>query len=226
MPILCDILLYNSNDGLGKSNVGVFHSMLWCVSEWHSVDGQTVKDCWRMSAILLSQWDADTNNLDDRTNSKIVEASFVLVGLIAALHLGVDVEGNPVENLTPLEYRNMDAEDDFEGEFYTQELWQLVQDDEQIMDSMELDPFIVECNEVGSKVVKLSDAHQYSKDNLNFMASQGYQIFSIYGLLEMGEAHENIVGIGVKHLTTTTQSDIRTFFVSSVTSFHGLHGTL
>ena len=102
----------------------------------------------------------------------------------------------------------------------------MVQDHEQIMDSMELDPFIVECSEVGSKVVKLSDAHQYSIDNLNFMASQGYQIFCIYGLLEMGEAHENIVGIGVKHLTTTTQSDIRTFFVSSVTSFHGLHGTL
>ena len=82
-----------------------------------------------------------------------------------------------LEKLCPLEYINMEGEDDFEVEFSNEELVQLVQDGEQILDFMEIDPFIVDSNDDESKVVKLSDALKYAEDVLNFMASQGL-IFS------------------------------------------------
>ena len=48
---------------------------------------------------------------------------------------------------------------------------------------MEIDPLIVDSTDDESKVVKLSDGHKYTKDVLNFMASQGSQIFSTRELL-------------------------------------------
>ena len=50
---------------------------------------------------------------------------------------------------------------------------------------MEIDPLIVDSTDDESKVVKLSDGHKYTKDVLNFMASQGSQIFSTRELLWM-----------------------------------------
>jgi hypothetical protein len=50
---------------------------------------------------------------------------------------------------------------------------------------MEEDPLIVDNNDDESKVVKLSDAQKYAKDVLNFMASQGSQIFNTQELLGM-----------------------------------------
>ena len=52
----------------------------------------------------------------------------------------------------------MEGEDDFEVEYSTEELVQLVQDGEQVLDSMEEDPWIVDSSDNVSKVVKLSDA--------------------------------------------------------------------
>ena len=91
--------------------------------------------------------------------------------LIAALNLGLDVEGKHVEKLCPLEYINMEGEDDFEVEFSTEELVQLVQDGEQVLDSMEVDPLIVDSSDDEYKVVKLSEAQKYVEDVLNFIAS-------------------------------------------------------
>ena len=44
------------------------------------------------------------------------------------LYLGLDVEGKPIEKLSPLEYINMEGEDDSEVEYSIEELVQLVQD--------------------------------------------------------------------------------------------------
>src|ERR1700736_2563972 len=103
---------------------------------------------------------------------------------------------------------------------------QLVQDDEQILDSMEIDPLIVDSSDDESKVVKLSDAQKYTKDILNFMASQGSQIFSTHELLEMEKIHDKLIRIGVAHLISTKECDIRTFFVSSERSLPDLNDTL
>jgi len=81
----------------------------------------------------------------------------------------------------PLESINMEGEDDFEVEYSTEELVQLVQDGEHVLDSMEEDPLIVDSSDDESKVVKLSNAQKYAKDVLNFMASQGSQIFNTEG---------------------------------------------
>jgi hypothetical protein len=43
----------------------------------------------------------------------------------------------PIEKLSPLEYINMEGEDDFEVEYSTEEIVQLVQDGEHVLDSME-----------------------------------------------------------------------------------------
>jgi hypothetical protein len=91
------------------------------------------------------------------------EATLELGNFIAALNLGLDVEGKHVEKLSPLEYINMEGEDDFEVEYSTEELVQLVQDGEQILDFMEEDPLIVDSNDDESKVVKLSDAQNMLK---------------------------------------------------------------
>src|SRR6202011_886153 len=109
--------------------------------------------------------------------SKGEEETLELGRFIAALNLGLDVEGKPVEKFCPLEYINMEGEDDFEVEFSSEELVQLVQVGEQVLDSMEVDPLIVDSSDDESKVVKLSDAQKYAKDVLNFMANQGFQNF-------------------------------------------------
>ena len=75
--------------------------------------------------------------------------------LIAALNLGLDAEGKHVEKLLPLEYINMEGEDDFEVELSTEKLVQLVQDGKQVLDSMEIDTMIVDNSDDESKVVKL-----------------------------------------------------------------------
>jgi hypothetical protein len=69
-------------------------------------------------------------------------------------------KGKPIEKLSPLEYINMEGEDDFEVEYSTEELVQLVQDGEHVLDSMKEDPLIVDSSDDESKVVKLSDAQK------------------------------------------------------------------
>jgi hypothetical protein len=79
-----------------------------------------------------------------------------LGNLITALNLGLDVEGKPIEKLSPLEYINMEGDFRwFEVEYSTKELVQLVQDGKDVLDSMEEDPLIVDSNDDQSKVVKL-----------------------------------------------------------------------
>jgi hypothetical protein len=115
---------------MGKLNVDLFQAMLWCVAAWHELDDQTIRNCWRKSTILPAKWNADINNYDERMKSKMEEAALELGNLIAALNLGLDVEGKPIEKLSPLGYINMKGEDDFEVEYSTEELVQLVQDGE------------------------------------------------------------------------------------------------
>ena len=65
-------------------------------------------------------------------------------------------------------------------------------------------------------------------DDLNFMASQGSQIFNIMELLGMENSMTSLIRIGVAHLTSTStkQCDIRSFFVSSERSLPDLNDTL
>lgn len=204
----------------------LFQAMLWCVAAWHELDDQTIRNCWRKSVILPAEWNADINNFDERMKSKMEEASLELGNLIAALNLGLDIEGKPVEKLCALEYINMEGEDDFEVEYSTEELVQLVQDDEEVLDPMEVNPLIVDSSDDESKVVKLSDAQKYTKDVLNFMASQGSQIFNTTELLAMEKIHDKLIRIGVAHLASTKQCDIRSFFVSNERSLPDLNDTL
>ena len=48
---------------------------------------------------------------------------------------------------------NMEGEDDFEVEYFTEELVQLVQDGEHVLDSMEVHPLIVDSSDDESKWV-------------------------------------------------------------------------
>ena len=63
-------------------------------------------------------------------------------------------------------------------------------------------------------------------DDLNFMASQGSQIFSTMELLGMEKIHD--IRIGVAHLTpmSTKPCDFRSFFVSSERSSPDLNDML
>jgi hypothetical protein len=55
-----------------------------------------------------------------------------LGNLITALNLGLDVKGKHIEKLSPLEFINIEGEDDFEVEYSIEELVQLVQDGEHV----------------------------------------------------------------------------------------------
>jgi hypothetical protein len=175
----------NLNEDLGKLNADLFQAMLWCVAAWHELDDQTIINCWRMSTILPSKWNAYINNSDERMKSKMKETTLELGNLIATLNLGLDVEGKPIEKLSPLEYINMKGEEDFEVEHSNEELVQLVQDGEHVLDFMEEDPLIVDSSDDESKVVKLRNTQKYAKNVLNFMASQGSHIFNTQELLGM-----------------------------------------
>jgi hypothetical protein len=96
------------------------------------------------------------------------------------------------------------------------------------LDSKEEDPLIVDSSDDESKVVKLSDgiAQKYAKDVLNFMARQGSQIFNTQELLGMEKIHDKLIRIGVGHLTSLKQCDIRSFFVSNERSLPDLNVTL
>ncbi|OAE23210.1 hypothetical protein AXG93_1630s1250 [Marchantia polymorpha subsp. ruderalis] len=168
-----DIFNFDETDeDLGKLNVDLFQAMLWCVVAWHELDDQTIRSCWRKSAILPVEWNADINNSDERMKSQIEEAALELGNLIAALNLGLNVEGKPIEKLSSLEYINMEGEDDFEVEYSNDELVLLVQDGKEVFDSMEEDSMIFDSNDDEYNVVKLSETQKYAKDLLNFMASQ------------------------------------------------------
>ena len=110
---------------------------------------------------------------------------------------------------------NIEGEENVGVEYSAGELVQLVQDGEHVLDSMEVDPLIVDSSGDESKVVKLSDAQKYAEDVLNFMASQGSQIFNTLKLLGVEKSHDKLIRIGVAHLTSTKQCDIRSFFVST-----------
>lgn len=168
----------NLDENLEKLNVDLFQSMLWFVVAWHELNDQTIKNCWTKSAILPTEWNADINISDESMKSKIEEAALELGNLIAALNLDLYVEGKLIEKFSPLEYINMEVEDEFEMEYSTEELMQSVQDGEEILDSMEENSMIVDSNDDEYKGVKLSEAHVYAKDILNFMASQGSKIFN------------------------------------------------
>jgi len=58
------------------------------------------------------------------------------------------------------------------------------------------------------------------------MASQGSQIFNTLKLLGLEKSHDKLIRIGVAHLTSTKQCDIRSFFVSSERSLPDLNDTL
>lgn len=107
----------NSYKDLEKLNVDLFQAMLWCVMAWHELNYQTIKNCWRKSAMLLAEWNADINNFDESMKSKIEEWALKLGNLIVALNMSLDVEGKPIEKLSPLEYLNLKGEDDFEVEY-------------------------------------------------------------------------------------------------------------
>ena len=112
----------------------------------------------------------------------------------------------------------MKGEDALEVEFYTEEPVQLVQDGEHVLDSMEVDPVIVDSSDDISKVVKLSDAQQYAGNVSNFMLSQGSHIFNtleVLGMVSHDKSHDKLIRIGVAHLTSTKQCDIRSFLISS-----------
>src|ERR1700736_6601491 len=79
----------NSNEDLEKLNVDVFQAMLWCVAAWHELDDQTIRNCWRKSAILPIKWNADIKNCDEFMKSKMEEAALELGNLIATLNLGL-----------------------------------------------------------------------------------------------------------------------------------------
>ena len=87
-------------------------------------------------------------NLDERMNTKMEETTLELGNLIATLNLGFDVQGKPLEKLSSLEYVNMEGEDDFEVEYSTKELVQLVQDVREVHDLVEVDPLIDDSNDV------------------------------------------------------------------------------
>jgi hypothetical protein len=85
---------------------------------------------------------------------------------------------------------------------------------------------IVDRSDDESKVVKLSDAQKYAKDVLNFMASQDSKNSNTQELLGMEKINDKLIRIGVGHLTSLKQRDIRSFFVSSERSLPDLNDTL
>ena len=107
---------------LGKLNVDVFQAMLWCGATWHEVDDGTIRNCLRKSAIMRAEWHANIKNLDEHMESKMEEATLKLGNLVAILNLGFDVQHKLLEKLSPLEYVNIDGEDDFEVEYSPEEL--------------------------------------------------------------------------------------------------------
>ena len=65
-------------------------------------------------------------------------------------------------------------------------------------------------------------------NDLNFMASQGFQVFNTMELLGMGKIHDRLIWFGVAQSTSmlTKQWDISSFFVSSERSLSYLNDTL
>ena len=86
-----------------------------------------------------------------------------------------------------LEYINMEGEDDFEVEYSTEELMQLVQDRQEVNDPVKVDTLIDDSNDVESKAVKLSDAQKSIEDLQNFMASSRFSNFQHYGVVRDGK---------------------------------------
>ena len=72
----------------------------------------------------------------------------------------------------------------------------------EVHDPVEVDPLIDDSNDVESEVMKLSDAQKSVKDVLNFMASQGSQIFNSMELLGMERIHDKFIRIVFAQLTS------------------------
>ena len=113
---------------------------------------------------------------------------------------------------------NIEGEENVGVEYSAGELVQLVQDGEHVLDSMEVDPLIVDGSDDESKAMRLSHAQKHAKDVLNYMASLGSRIFNTLKLLRLDKSHDKLFKLGVTHLTSTKQCDIRSFFVSTVRS--------
>jgi hypothetical protein len=75
---------------------------------------------------------------------------------------------------------------------------------------------IVDSNDIEPKVVKIGDAQNFAKEVLSFMASHGSQGFTTTELLIMERICDKLTSIGINHLTSTKQCDIRSFLLPSV----------
>jgi hypothetical protein len=64
--------------------------------------------------------------------------------------------------------------------------------------------------------VKIGDVQSSTKEVLSFMASHGSQGFTTTELLMMERICDKLISIGIAHLTSTKQCDIRSFLLSSV----------
>jgi 3,4-dihydroxy-2-butanone 4-phosphate synthase len=83
-------------------------------------------------------------------------------------------------------------------------IWKSLVDDDSIV--------IVDSNNIEPKVVEITHAQYSTKDVLNFMESQGSQGFITTKLLMMERICNKFTKIGIVHLTSTKQCDIRSFF--------------
>jgi hypothetical protein len=63
------------------------------------------------------------------------------------------------------------------------------------------------------------DAQNSTKEVLSFMASHGSQGFTIAKLLMMKRICDKLISIGIAHLTSTKQCDIRSFLLPSLRPF-------
>jgi hypothetical protein len=73
------------------------------------------------------------------------------------------------------------------------------------------------------KVVKIGDAQNSTKEVLSFMTSHGSQGFTTAELLTMKRIYNKLTPIGVAHLTSIKQCDVRSFLLPNVRPFIDLN---
>ena len=96
----------------------------------------------------------------------------------------------------------MQGEDDFEAEYSIDELVQLVQEGQEVVDSNISNDYMdegstmkVDNNDIESKVVKIDNAQNSTKEVLNFMASHSSQGFTTAKLLMMERICDNSLAL-------------------------------
>jgi hypothetical protein len=203
----------NIDQDLGATHADLLQCMVWAVAAWNEIDGETIRNAWRVSNILPRDWNASIGNLQEKVKERMDDEAAELEKLIAGLDLGKTKDGTPIEKLSVSEYIDMVDEDITEAEYSTSQIVDFIENGDTpaeclVEENCQDEDFdgSTDKNDMERTTVQLAEARVAGQKLLDFMLGEGSSRFDCSELLQMERICDKLSTMCVAHVTA--QPDI------------------